>query len=216
MKFIKHHFIYIVLILGLVLLVIHFFLKLKESNQNHNKQVTNLIERDSEIAYLKMRLVENDTLAYIVLANEGKLLNESYIIEDIDKKQFYFQNVIKTKKLIFIFSKYNFCQPCVEIQLDLLNDLVSEIGEENILVIGNQFTNKGLRIFNKTHSLNFKLYRFFNEEIILEKNNKNLPFYFVTDTSLELKQLFIPTKEKVLLTKSYLFFAKQLLLNKKS
>ncbi len=126
-------------------------------------------------------------------------------VEDLKNQVVDLKSVFgDSPKLIFRFSEMN-CNACIVAELPMIKTISSDVGKENIILLGSFPHINALKSFKKIHEIDFSIYNVDSE--LLEHNlaeSLNVPFYFVINSYHNPQSLFFPEKTRPLLSKSYL------------
>ena len=101
-------------------------------------------------------------------------------------------------KLVFRYKEIG-CRPCIEMQLSLLKDFSQEIGAENILVVSSYKSRYDMLSFKKINNFDFSIINIDS----LVNEIENISYYFVIDSTMIAKSVFVPLKEIPDLTRDY-------------
>jgi len=107
------------------------------------------------------------------------------------------------KKLVFRFSE-NYCQMCVDKEIQNLKTIAPKIGTKNILLFSDYKHPNGARIYRQNKQLPFNVYTLAENGLAIPIEKEETPFYFIMDSSLTAKCLFIPSTESQSLSQYYL------------
>ncbi len=186
----------------LLLLLLNSFLAIRVRVRNN--EAKNL---KYEVYNLNEKIVQLDIFNYLLLDGITKNLEYNFVKLD---KNLELQNKgdslllselnIIRPKLVLRYSELN-CNVCVDSQFETLNRVTKQIGEENILIFGSYSKLDDLNRFKRINNIHLEIYNLKN--IGLSIDDENIPYYFVLDSSLVVKDLFIPKDEYPDLTKSF-------------
>lgn len=159
--------------------------------------------------YEKLENGSKDALLSLVERNLFlNIENSNLVIKDVE---FSTENNEKIKfsklfskgeeKLIF-YSGLEYCNSCIENQMPFLLWLSNQIGNNNVVIIFNKITRREISLLKKMYNLKCLCLSSQDEIGIMHKNN-NLPFFFITNSSLLSKDIFVPLKDKTEYNKRY-------------
>ncbi|ETN96382.1 hypothetical protein [Zhouia amylolytica] len=195
--------------LGL-LLIIFFLLGHSYVQRTKNKRnIDNLNKLNERLLTDSNRNLENSVserilIRQIEIINESNDININLPMEAENGKKVILGNMLNKGDLVFVFTRFNFCQPCIDIQMRLIDEMLRKYENFKITIVANGYDAKSLKIFKSTRNINFEILRAMENPLILENNDKNLPYYFYVDDNFRKRNLFIPTKESIQLTQLYL------------
>jgi len=105
--------------------------------------------------------------------------------------------------LIFRFSDFN-CIACYEDYFSQIRFFFDDIGNENILFLAKYSSMRDLNVFLRTQNFSCRTYNLFEEGLGLSIENLREPYFFILDSSFEIKNVFIVSKGYPELTDEYL------------
>jgi len=186
---------WIALILAIIIMVYNGIQLSKRSDMIY--YLTNIVNNQ------KNRIITYETNDSIRLIKSCLGLDPNMEMITLSGVKVKLVDVFNTRKLVIRYSKLS-CNSCVENEFELLKEFVKKIGANNIVMItdyentGNLF--RFLRI-NKMEDFDVYLTQDHELQSVLEFHN--MPYYFILDSRLILKSIFIPNKEDNEFTKSY-------------
>jgi peroxiredoxin len=113
-------------------------------------------------------------------------------IRAINNSQKSIEECIEKDVLVYRFSQFS-CPPCVENDMEILNQITDSIGAENILVLSDVASLKEMKIFSEQNHLKFPLYSY-PSQLSLQADNDTIyeaSYYFVLDCELKTKFTYI-------------------------
>lgn len=135
-----------------------------------------------------------DEVRKITLKSENNIIKD-LIFFDIDNNSYSLKKLVgDNPKIVFRFSD-NHCSSCIDHTLKYLKKIEKEIGIGNIILIGD-FTNRHSHsIFVRLNSeIHQKVYSY-TENLQLSVDSLSLPYIFTINSSLRVKNVFVPLKE---------------------
>lgn len=148
--------------------------------------------------YLLNLLDENVNIGQTI---DGLKLKESTIVYDTLNNQYSLKTIMKTGTKLIIKNNQNSCSKCLEDELALLKDTTLGISGENIILITTHSNGRQLLAYKSANGIKCNVYYCKNLEIPFEKEERI--FTFVCDTSLVVKQFFIPIPNYPTISKRY-------------
>ena len=104
--------------------------------------------------------------------------------------------------MVFYFSETN-CWDCIEAALNQIKNIPDSIKLNNYLILCNYSNVRYFQAFIKDIDLKVPIYN--NEEKLnIPLENMDVPFFFIINSDLHCKQVFIPIKEIENYTANYL------------
>lgn len=98
------------------------------------------------------------------------------------------------EKLVFKFSPSN-CSTCIQSGFAALRKIAKNISNDQIIIITDKTNRREIRALANSMNLDYPIYLADDKDFnnILQK--ENIPFTFIIDKDLRMKDLFIPMKE---------------------
>lgn len=172
------------------------------------------IERNENWRYKLLLQTSNDSIKLFETQNDDLLQSISLMFDyqygSIDKNIFFLDennNKISIKQvirerpmLVFKYSTLS-CNVCINEQISLLKKTSKEIGSENILILADYNSPRDLSRFLRMNQIDFRVLN--QGGIELTTIDKRMPYYFILDVSLSLKNLYIPIQGDTSLTQHY-------------
>lgn len=143
--------------------------------------------------------------------HRGHLYDANSIPEDVVllktfnlKDSVFISKIDLTKpKLVFRFSDIS-CHTCIDQEIGNLKVIESQIGIENILILGSFENNRKAISFSKLSGLDrFNFYSVDYRALNSGLEEEHLPFLFILDQSMSIKNLFIPHYQLPTLSTKY-------------
>jgi hypothetical protein len=140
----------------------------------------------------------------IEAANENLKLDGNIHVVGIRNDTFTIKQIINKHTLIFRYSVLN-CNACVDSQIQILSEFLNETGLDVSKICFFAYYEDLHDLVSTYRAMKYK-FPFY----IVQGNNlnfpiekQNIPYYFETDTSLRIKNVFIPKRELPKLTRQY-------------
>jgi hypothetical protein len=190
------------LYVSLIIFLLSFNIVLIIKNAKIKIECNSFISKTNEFdQYYKLfRFREAETL----LNNDTKLDFNLLIIDDNNTSVKLTQLLAKNKdshKLIIRHSALA-CDVCLSEELKLIDDYISEIGKNNVIILASDYNARALKVLKQTILLDVPIYRVENMGIPFEEKHNNL-FIFSVNKELIVKDFFIPEKTMPELSRSY-------------
>jgi hypothetical protein len=141
-----------------------------------------------------------EQLSQAQLNNDLKINDTITVNNEFNDKRALHELFTRSPKVIIRFSELG-CNLCIEEELSLIKEYVSKIGNKNIIILTNHSNVRRLLNFKISNNINFDIFSCNNIGIPFEKENRL--FVFVSDSSLLIKNFFIPEKSFPKLSKEY-------------
>lgn len=184
-------------LLLVALAVVHATLKAKE-HKNKVLSFEQQIKRSQSAFYESLYYNAND-----VKINTQKFINE--LLDTIDLKTFFYG---KEQKLVLRI-KENHCMDCVDSVLSRLLNFASALGDEKVILLGSYTNINDIIRLKQIRNLPFKMYNSTATLFKGEENIDELPFFFLLDSSMNVKCLYSIKTEHSAMTDIYLKTIKQ-------
>jgi hypothetical protein len=194
----KYNYVYILLIISLLLCNIILVIR----NNKAKYQTDLLFDKINRFAkyYELMEWREKETVL-----NSGLQLSDSLIIMDENKNCIALSSILEVKRnspVLFIRYSALACDICLEEELKLLEDYISRIGLDNIIILASGYNIRGLKVLAKSIPFDLQIYQIEETGIPFENKNHNL-FTFIMNRDLIVKDFFISEKTLPELSKNY-------------
>ena len=193
-----HHYVY-TLIIGI--LFINYFILFK-NNREEKLQYKQCFENNKKFDYFSKFLKSNQKES---IFNNGTALPRNLQLLNEDNRTIQLSDLIASNdnspKLIIRFSA-DACDICLDEEMKTLNDFISKIGIENIMIFASNFNIRSLRVKQNNLSINLPFYCIEDTGIHFEKKYKSL-YVFVVDKGFTVKDFFVPDKIYPDLSKDY-------------
>jgi hypothetical protein len=169
----------------------------------------NYKKAQTETALYREKIIDFDNYYKLMLfrekatiQNNGMKLLSDMILRDENNNVTSLSDIIgNTPKVIVRYSAFA-CDICLEEEIKQINNFISEIGIENIIIFASNENIRSLIVRKKNLSFSVKTYRVEDTFIPFEKSNSNL-FVFVLDKDFYVKAFFIPEKTLPDISKNY-------------
>jgi hypothetical protein len=139
----------------------------------------------------------------IEFETEGKSLNNFKVYQINSDGQELLQEIISHKKLVAFISEAH-CNTCVDYLLYYLTAISKKIGKENILIFGQYQNNRDfLARLYISELKDIEAYMVAIESQDIPVVDYNIPFFFVTDSTLKIINLFVVDKSLDKMTIDY-------------
>lgn len=179
----KIDYAYILLIFTIIGQWYFIFTKAKEKENI----TTELIKKEQMISLLS----GNIKMHYVY---SEKQLQESMLIDKTGHKLKLSSLINNKRKIILKYSPSN-CSECIQFGISLMEKFASTISNENLAIIVTDATEREFQVISSLLTSDIPVYMTSDKAFGSILNKENVPFIFVIDNSLYLKDLFIPIKE---------------------
>lgn len=98
------------------------------------------------------------------------------------------------EKLVFKFSPSN-CFTCIQSGFTALRKIVKNISNDQIIIIADKANRREIRALANSMHLDYPIYLADDKDFNTILQKENIPFTFVIDKELRMRDLFIPMKE---------------------
>ncbi|WP_221659773.1 hypothetical protein [Bacteroides salyersiae] len=139
---------------------------------------------------------------FLTLDIQGRLLRKDMRICDETGNKLVLKDLVDGKKLVMRYSELN-CNVCVDSLLACLKERFDTIGWDKLLILATYHNKSNYYIFKRINKLK-NVYQIDSIGCSLEEYN--IPFLFLLDEDYSVKYPFIPHKEIMRETESYLDF----------
>jgi hypothetical protein len=183
----KEKRIIIILIIALVFGIIGC--RKKYSEEKISKElVGNLSWKEEELG--KMVLIHSRFAHPFSFSNTFELINE-------ENKEIKIGSIIGDKNILIYKISQNNCSSCAESELYPLDTLYSRNPQQNqVILLAENYNYRKLKVLKNINKFKYPVYIIkypdFFRFLAVEK--LNLPYFFVLDSTLEAKMIFIPNK----------------------
>lgn len=160
-------------------------------------------EHDIITTDLQFKHIKQEKIRNLEIDSENNLLEPNIKLLGENEETVYLGTVCSTPKLIYRYSEIN-CDICIDSQIEIIKEKISQWGEENIIFISSYRFNRDLSVFKRINRLKIKIYNL-KEKLPLPVEQFNTPYYFVFDPqTYRAVNVFIPLKENPSQTLFYL------------
>jgi len=151
-----------------------------------------------EVSQKKMDSVKMEQV-YEYILNYGNYISvpllKEMVVSDSKNRQIKIKQLIKKDTYIFHFDETN-CFTCVEKYLPYLRKLSSEVGKDNVIILGS--FEKRENLFLSLNGYDLKDIKIYNLSPSYLRDSKigelNMPYIFEIDSALRTKRFYIPEK----------------------
>lgn len=130
----------------------------------------------------------------VQIENDEKFINNIEIeLKNHEIKKL--NNLLGSKpKLIFRISESN-CPMCIDYELNVLKRYINKIGAHNVILLTSYKDSRMVKILLEHYDLNCMIYNTKEKLLNINIEQYNTPYYFVADSTLKTKFVFIPSKD---------------------
>jgi len=180
----------------------------------NNKRNRNILNLQNSIFESHQKLKNKEDLIKTLLI-QSKLIHETNGTEispglnlyTEDGESISLKKVIgDCPKLVFRYSEIH-CQNCVDNEIKRLKEFIKELDDANILIFASYDSFRNLGSFKRINQIKSHIYNLKNLGIDIERSN--IPYYFVLDYTMKVKDVFIPDKYLPESTNIYLDIIKE-------
>lgn len=198
-----------ILIIFTVVFALYFWLS--SIKDNHRRKVV-MSDYKVQLNYQKnlKNLIQDNVIHQLYSNNTA--LSPQVELNDIEGNTINLLDLLADKnKLVFRFSDQS-CMDCVHQELKHLDEIVTQIGIESVLILVDTKNDRLLRILSE--KVQFKN-QFFSlkDPIQIQIESLGIPYLFTIDKSLIIKNLFIPSIELPMLSLGYYKFIEKEIIN---
>lgn len=189
----------IVIIITSISVLILFLIKNRTTNNllvKENSETLAVLDKEKSLA------TKRDYFLSLHLKSNGALIEKELSLKNYKGEEFALNNKLTSKKLIFRYSELH-CDECVDQQIESLKKYKERIGNENILILADYANINNLILFKRLNSIEIPVYRL-SKKMNLKLEEKDVPYFFVIDSSFTARDFFIPIKEIDGYTDNYL------------
>lgn len=160
-------------------------------NKNNQAVQTALTEQKNSVEQLISLLYGNMKMHYTYAERD---LEDIILLNNNQKKVKLSSLVGEKEKLVFKFSPSN-CSTCIQSGFAALRKIAKNISNDQIIIITDKTNRREIRALANSMNLDYPIYLADDKDFnnILQK--ENIPFTFIIDKDLRMKDLFIPMKE---------------------
>lgn len=186
--------------ISLLLLALNFLLmyKLKEQKAQYAFK-----EKENETTIfryqVKMDLFSQNTIYQ--QKNEGNKIN-NLVLKNKDNVPFSLAELSKKGSILFFRFKEEHCGECIRSILEILSKNAQKFSL-NIIILSGYNTMRLLKVFILENKLNIPIYNV-PEISDLSIETLDVPYFFILNAKMEIRNIFIPIKSMPELTESYL------------
>ncbi|MCX6149235.1 MAG: redoxin domain-containing protein [Ignavibacteriales bacterium] len=137
------------------------------------------------------------------LRAESKSIPQEMAIFNDKSQIITLSNLIgNSPKIILKYSELG-CSVCIDKQIENLKKVSQKIGNQNIIILASYRQKKNLILFKRLNKLNFEIYNMKEQEFGLVPEQYHLPYFFIIDSTMQMKYIFIPSKDLPELSEVY-------------
>ncbi len=191
----KSNVVYVILCLSFVLLIAILFFANRKYKTNYLRG-----KQENKMIYSKL-LAINYSMKYCYKSFDNKL--PDVLLEDSDHSKTSLSKAINIdKKLVLVTTELN-CEPCVNICLQHIKKFIEKVGKEKIIVLVSYDNFREFYNFIRISKLNCKVYNLPVGALKMPVDSLNLPYLFITDSTLKASLVFSPIKNYDTPTQDY-------------
>ncbi|MFC2119033.1 hypothetical protein ACFLSY_10360 [Bacteroidota bacterium] len=135
--------------------------------------------------------------------SEGVLINNNIPLITVNYDTILFKDIINEKPKIILYFSEASCSKCFEEELDNLNNISKQIGNDNIAVLASFDKIQYLAKLIRLKQIKFPIYCLNHARIGLPIENNKIPFLFVTNSNYMSSDIFIPYTDMPSLADQY-------------
>lgn len=153
---------------------------------------------------LNIRLEQFAGKDRILNSSEFSILNKKMKIINLNGDTIKITDVIKSNTLVFRYSMTN-CGACINQEMENIRNLKYQkrIDTDKIIFLAYYQNLRDQIVSYRSMDLNIPIYILTENDLGLPIEKKNFPYYFVVDSTLCLRNLFIPERNDAELTMKY-------------
>lgn len=189
---------YFILIFVILLMTSNFFFcffyfKEKQSNVDNTK----LCRKN------KKQFHELKNKYYVELKDGWSFVRRDMKILNIQEDSLKLSDIIlDNPKLVLTFSRYA-CSACIKKEIKILSNFKSKFDTNEVIILTDFENARELIIFVKMNEINYSMY-IIDELFGIKADEERLPYYFVLDKDMCMKDLFIAPQYNSQMTFNYL------------
>jgi hypothetical protein len=157
------------------------------------KGTTNVSRNEGKGAEMKAEMLLKNI--YIQMESEGAVVNGHLQLESESGEISRLAELVSGKTLLFLRYSHLHCNLCVDHSLAYLKSVADSIGHENIVVLASYRTMRDLSLFKRVNQIKFPVYRIPENSTGIPADKYGLPYLFVTDESMVIRNIHIPDKD---------------------
>lgn len=201
----KNNLILIVCIVVLMALNIGLLYRLNFAKSLIISENKEYVEKLDKIERDYRELLSNQFYQY---ESEGIILANFHLMEIGKRESIPISSVLNNKKILFFRFKETNCDACINSFMEFLNDISKDLTSLNMVILCGYTNVHEYRTFVHKNNLDIAVYNV--EEIPdLPIESQENPYFFILDSNLRIKNLFIPTVHKLENLRKYLIFIKE-------
>lgn len=137
--------------------------------------------------------------------SEGKRINPQLRIQadNVDDEYIYLRSLIsEEERIIFSFSDIS-CSTCLDNEVQLINQLIDDIGEEKLIFLADYVRPQDIYVFKRLNQIEVPVYNRLDNELGLSEELRGKIYVFVTDNTYKVRRFFIPHTKYPELSEAY-------------
>lgn len=139
-----------------------------------------------------------------VQMNSNIKIDQDIPIIDIYEKKYTLKELFESGPKLIIYNSETGCNLCIEKELELINNISTDIDIKNIIIISNFKNSRKLKVFKSFYNIKFDVFSCNSLKLPFEKLNSK-PCVFVMDSELIVKDFFVPNRALTELSENYYF-----------
>ncbi|SHE81871.1 hypothetical protein [Dysgonomonas macrotermitis] len=183
---------YWILAVTLILVILNLILiknivSLREYNTEMNNELKKAKDWNQKLDIIRINKVYEEK-------SEDLQLPQLFLLDAASNFFFIDKKLPSQKHLVLYISESN-CEDCIRHALDGLRNYTKDIGIQNIIILTNYVNQRHYQAFQRTLDLQVISYNVNGQKLNLPVEILHKPFFFILDTDLSCRQVFLPAKE---------------------
>jgi len=167
---------------------------------NQNRLIQNLKNYSIKQANVINGIAYNDSLQ--IIYSNTQIDGNIEVVSESGKK-YTIKELVDENTLFFKYSQLS-CGSCVEQEFKMLAEYISPKHQRKIIVMTDYGDVGLLYRFKRINKISHEMFNVQNQQIISSFENNYLPYYFVVDSSLFIRTIFVPSSSQPNLSKRFL------------
>lgn len=165
-------------------------------------------EKCSKLVYdlsNEMKVLSNFHLIFqnAIMKNEGLKISPNFILEKENSECVKLSELLSDEPtLIFRYSDLN-CNTCVEAEFKNINQYLDKTNSNRLVILADYKNEDDLFRFKRLNQVEMPIYNSKNNKLNLPVEGLNTPYFFIIDSTLVVRSLFIPNKAYPEFSKNY-------------